>query len=196
MSDAMSLLFDVAKDFTDGRKAELIKNNIASRIRKASGSSSGFVCQMNPSRLKETDNASGLAGPYIYKEYIRLLNNYYLTGDTGEKDNVMHSLLYHMESMSRLFEAALDADTYADSASGNSSHTEQLFNNYFDNENQAFGKTMVTDIAKFTDLAWMSWQDHLVKGINSPGGRAPHDNGVFAATSMLRTAKFLLEERR
>ena len=195
MADALGLLFDAAKKYTDGREDELIKNNIAARIRKAAGSSSAFVCWMNSSGLKETDNVPEPASPDIFREYIRLLNKYYLTGDAGEKDHVMHSLLYHMESMSGLFTATLDSDASAGPAPENSSYTERLFHNCFDNENQAFGKPMVADIAKFTAMVGKSWRDHLVKGIGSPGGRAVHDNELFAATSMLRTAKFLLEER-
>lgn len=189
MADARSLLFDVAKKYKEKRKDNSLKNNIAVRIRKASGSSSGFVCWMNSPRPKSKN---------IFRDYINLLNRYYLTGNSPsihEKDQIMHSVLYHMETINELFLTALRSDNSKPVDPTRKSHTENVFRNYFDNADQIFGQNMVTEIARFAVDVSSGYQHGFVQGLTSSETGQSNNNELYALTSMLRTAKFVLEER-
>ena len=197
LSDARGLLFGTAKEYTEGRDDSRHKNNIAVKLRKASGSKAGFVCCMN--------SAGCVYGNDTYNAFIKMLNRYYLKDEeqdvdenkddekkkTGEKDRMMHSVLYHIESIKSLFLAALDRSL---SLSGDDRFrpAERLFDNFFDNVGQSFGKGFIGELSRFAVNVTEDHRDMLVKGItDSP----EDDNALFAVTSMLRVAKFLLEER-
>ena len=192
-ADAMYLLFDVAKKYCDNREKEKLKNNIALKVHKSSGQTAGFVCCMNTN--KDAGSAS------VFTEFITFVNDYFMVNGTDvgkadaikeknnrdkdtqedKKNKVMHSLLYHMESMSPLFQRALSDESYARNA----------FSHAFDNDLQVFGKEMVDKVIDLSIKVHTAVEKKLIKGLKKDKDEEPD---VTVLTSMLRVAKFLLED--
>lgn len=186
MADARSLLFDSAKRFTDRRLKKTQKNNIALKLRKASGGQAGIICCMNSTK-SDAENA-------VFDDFIQLIKKYFLPckGHNEDKDRVMHSILYHFESIKGLFVTAIEPGA---DVSDESKYflAEQVLGNYFDNANQAFGANFLKDIAKIAVDTAEDYKCGLIKGLGS--NKAGNDNALHAVTSMLRIAKFLVERR-
>ena len=191
--DGRNLLFGTAKGFTAGRSDTKKKNNVAVKLHKASGQTSGFVCCMDTAG-KDEDSTQ------VYRKFLDFLRKYILSSSPGkkrEKDDFMRSATYHLEEMKELFEVALlDARNAADEEQKYAS-IQRAFRNVFDNEGQLFGGNMLADVADLTVQADAAYGRGLLKGLaeSDDAEKSPKQKtAIDAVTSMLRVAKFFVEE--
>jgi hypothetical protein len=134
----------------------------------------------------------------ILEEYNNMLKGLFFDDDAtmlNENNKVIHSILYNMESMKRLFLSAMDSDVNQAIGSHEKSQMKNVLLNYYDNDNQAFGKTMVIKIAELATMVGKWNRDGFIKGIDSKENNDKSNDALFALTSMLRFAYFLIEER-
>ncbi len=186
-ADARYLLFDVAKGFHKGRKKEKHKNNVAVRLNKRSGQSSGFVCCMNTNG--DADDQRQLT---VYSELLSFLDKYFIKLDKKEaerKNTTMHSVVYHLEEFEKLFEMAFESGR---------NRIKMFYGNMFDNAGQIFGKEMLDSLFSLSEkIHECDHNDGLnvyVKGITDCEDSHDAVSDVFTVTSILRIAKFFLEE--
>ena len=175
-NDARGLLFGTAKNFSTD-----YKNNLAVHLRKASGQSVSLTCRM------ET-RASADIHYGLYDMYIEFINKFFLQGDKAdaEMNNLMHSVIYHLENHHVVFQSALD--------SSDETVVSNAFRNMFDNYGQSFGAAMLADLVKLavaTHKAVTGKAADSEAGIISAGNKP---DSLACLTSMLRLAKFMVEE--
>lgn len=168
--DALGLLFGESKTFVRGTDNN--KNNAAVKIHKASGQSMGVVLCM------DTMGSSGWAGDdlTLFQRFLLMLK-LFRSADRKGADDLMTSLLYHIESQKFLFYEAL----------GNEQDLNILLENVFDGPDHDRVKKLIGAIEDLIIASWDAFREQKLKGLG--------DNGpIEAVTSMLRMAKFLVEE--
>lgn len=170
--DALGLLFADAKKFVRGMNNKY-KNNAAIRIHKASGQSMGTVlCMETMGRPVQ----AGDGGRTLFQRFLALLD-LFKSADRKKTNELMTSLLYHIESQSFLFYEALD--------NGLELHT--LLDNVFDGPDHGEAKKIIEEIEGLITASWEAFRERKLKNLGA--GRS-----VEAVASMLRMAKFLVEE--
>ncbi len=169
--DARGLLFGMAKE--TGKK-----NNIAVKLGKASGQTCGFVCPLGTKFAGNSQSADCLKG------YLELVDQFY-GSESEKKDKLVQSVLYNLEEQKFLFELAI----------GDRKMIEMALNNTYDNAGQTFAKPMLEEIADLSQTISEGVDAGTVKGFSDSEQGQKDYRKVLALTSMLRMARFLVEER-
>ncbi|MCR5324952.1 MAG: type III-B CRISPR-associated protein Cas10/Cmr2 [Lachnospiraceae bacterium] len=193
-ADASDLLFNVAKGYTDKKRLKKKhKNNIAVKLHKASGQTSGFVCCMNTNKDAGEENN-------VYESIRNLINSYFCNDlnndikDAEQKNNVMHSILYKMETFKTLFDAAYDIGI---------DKVNLLYDNMFDNILQTFGKNMRNEVYNLSKKIHECPHKEIDEDNKIRMGENVYVKGLadtelvtdaYTVSSILRMAKFFLEE--
>ncbi len=169
---AQRCLFGEAKHFVHG--AARRKNNLSVHLRKHSGQSVGFTCCL--------ETATGGEQYGVFAAYLAFLQAFYSQQDTSlaEENQLMHSVIYHLEEQRVLFQQALDT--------GSREVIAHAFANSFDNSGQTFGAAMLAQLEELAYTVQRVYQGGALRGVT---GAEP---AVALLTSMLRMAKFLAEE--
>jgi CRISPR-associated protein Cmr2 len=169
--DALGLLFGESKTFVRGTKNN--KNNAAVKIHKASGQSMGVVLCMDTmgsfARAADDDIT-------LFQRFLVLLD-LFRSADRKETDDLMTSLLYHIESQKALFHEALE----------NGLDLHILLKNVFDGPNHDKAGKLIGAIEDLIATSWDAFKEQKLKGLGENGP-------IEAVVSMLRMAKFLMEE--
>lgn len=169
--DTLGLLFGEAKNFV--REPGKKKNNAAIKIHKDSGQSMGVVLCMETSG--QQDMVEG-ADKTLYQHYLDLVDMF-KGKDRKNANELMTSLLYHIENQKSMFTEALK--------NGQDLHT--LIKNTFDGPVHGDAEKLIGAIETMITDSWHAFHEDKLKAL---GGDGPID----AVTSMLRMAKFLVEE--
>lgn len=190
-NDARGLLFGTAKNFSTD-----YKNNLAVHLRKSSGQSVALTCRM------ET-RASADVHYGVYDEYIDFIHKFFVQNAkrADESNQLMHSVIYHLENHHALFQTALE-DGSADSI-------KHAFQNMFDNDGQSFGTAMLDELAKLAVVTHKAVQGGAIDTYRNDDGDSEGNtdessekgtasnkkvDSLSCLTSMLRLAKFMVEE--
>ncbi len=143
------------------------KNNIAVKVHKSSGQTAGFVSCMG---IRDKDVK-------VYDEFLKLLEQFYATDK--ETNQLMHSILYTIENQKELFKLAI----------ANKSMIRNLFDNVFDNTGQSFSTDFRGRLSRFAASSENAYRSKKIKSLGQKD-----DTSVKTLTSVLRVAKFLVEE--
>lgn len=119
---------------------------------------------------------AGDGGRTLFQRFLALLD-LFKSADRKKTNELMTSLLYHIESQSFLFYEALD--------NGLELHT--LLDNVFDGPDHGEAKKIIEEIEGLITASWEAFRERKLKNLGA--GRS-----VEAVASMLRMAKFLVEE--
>ncbi len=169
--DALGLLFEEAKIFTRGKGNA--KNNGAIRIHKASGQSMGLVLCMdtngNPDQIE-------IKADTLFQQFLTLID-LFKSNDTKKTNELITSVLFHIEHQKSLFNEAMK----------NGLDIHQLLANIFDGPVHGEAEKLIDIIENIVTASWKAFHEQKLKSL---GGDSPID----AVTSMLRMAKFLVEE--
>lgn len=170
--DARALLFGKAKGFGS-------KNNVAVKLHKHSGQAAGFVCHL----------ASGVENEGVFDSFLNFLKDFVdKASDSKAEDQLIHSVLYHLENQHSLFDAAMEL---CEKDGGTA--VQNAFVNAFDNAGQAEAAKQNERLAELAIAIASEFKDGRIKGIGQKDdGKA--ESRLYALTSMLRTIKFLTEE--
>ncbi len=162
--DARNLLFGKAKTFGN-------KNNFAVALHKASGQSSGYVCCMESKQETKDTVFQKIV------EYHEMIRHY----KEAESEQLLHSILYHIENQKELYKIALGEDGKRDRFFRNvfDSSMQKKYGEYIESVNMLAGKIAGTQ----------------TESGNSDTIAPLQKDSEDALTSVLRTAKFLVEER-
>lgn len=169
--DARGLLFGMAKE--TGKK-----NNIAVKLGKSSGQTCGFVCPLG------TKSGSSAESSDCFKGYLDLVEQFF-GQEPEKKDKLIQSVLYNLEDQNFLFELAI----------GDKNKMKNALGNTYDNAGQAFAAPMLEEIAGLAQLISEGVDAKMVKGFSEEKHDGKGSGKVLALTSMLRMARFLVEER-
>lgn len=169
--DTLGLLFGEAKSFV--REPGKKKNNAAIKIHKDSGQSMGIVICMETSGRQDMIEGTDKTLYQHYLDLVGLFNG----KDRQDANDLMTSLLYHIENQKSLFTEALK--------NGQDLHT--LIENTFDGPVHGDAEKLLSIIETMITDSWRAFHEDKLKAL---GGDGPID----AVTSMLRMAKFLVEE--
>lgn len=166
--DANSLLFGVAKKF--GKK-----NNFAIKVNKASGQTSGFVCCMETNEIKKNSGYDA-----YFDAIVKLIRDTY-SSNGKDKNNLMHSLVYHVENQKVLFNRALE----------DSKLIKRAFSNTFDNAAQKNYSSYIDKINVLSESLKGNIDEKVIKSDDNKTS-----DSIYADTlvSILRVAKFFAEE--
>lgn len=171
--DARSLLFGTAKSFGS-------KNNIAVKLHKHSGQAAGFVCHL----------ASGAEKDGVFEKFLNFLRDFVdKAPDSKAEDQLIHSVLYHLENQQALFDAAMNG-----CEDDNGAAVQNAFINAFDNAGQSDESKQNKRLADLAIAIAAEFKKKHIKGIGDMKDAAKLENRLYVLTSMLRTIKFLTEE--
>lgn len=169
--DTLELLFGEAKNYV--REPEKEKNNAAIRIHKGSGQSMGVVlCLETIGKSKSVEDTDDT----LYRNYLNLID-LFMKADQKKTNELMTSLIYHIENQKSMYIEAMKNDMDL--------HT--LIVNSFDGPVHEDAKELIGLIEILITNSWHAFHINKLKPL---GGGGPID----AVTSMLRMAKFLVEE--
>lgn len=169
--DARNLLFGTAKNFGD-------KNNLAISVHKASGQTSGYVCRMETKVMSDSKIFETLI------DYIELLTQ--SDGKNVQENNQMlHSLLYHIENKRELFKLAISDEN----------KRNKFFENVFDSIMQKNHKNYIDRIKELTGqiVNVVKNEDKKISTLTEENADAAEE-AVNVLTNILRTSKILVEE--
>ncbi len=174
--DARNLLFGTAKNFG-------AKNNFAISVHKASGQTAGYVCRME---------TIGTSKDTLFEELIAY-NNLLIQGEGGdaqESNQMMHSLLYHIENKKELCKLAFHDKEKRDKFFVNvfDSAMQEKYRNYINTINALTGKIAAVVTEKTSE------KDEKISSLNGENSDVG-EKVVNVLISILRTSKFLVEER-
>lgn len=176
--DAIGLLFGTAKNFSKD-----YKNNLAVHLRKSSGQSVALTCRMET--RASTDPHYG-----VYDKYIEFIHRFFLQDGKGaeESNKLMHSVIYHLETHHVLFQSALESETVDE--------IKNAFQNMFDNYGQSFGTKMLDELAELAVVTHKAFKGEAIVSASGLGSNKEKSDSLSCLTSMLRLAKFMVEEGR
>lgn len=176
--DAGTCLFGYAKNFTQAEDG--VKNNLCLHLRKASGQAVSLTC-----RMETLDTLRAPIG--LYDSFVEFLHDFY-SADSKEgssRNKLMHSVIYHLESQHELFQTAMD--------SRDEQTLKDVFANSFDNMGQSFGKGMLGALVTLAGKVQQGCDEKIVQ-CGDHTGEDGREGSLDVLTSMLRVAKFLVEE--
>ena len=169
--DALGLLFGEAKGYVRG--VEKVKNNAAVKIHKASGQSMGVTfCMDTRGRADQIESGEDT----LYQHYLKLIG-LFTSADRKKTNDLMTSVIFHVENQKSLFNEALN----------NGLDLHVLLENIFDGPVHGEAEKMISAVEELILTSWKASGEHK---LNALGG----DTAIDAVTSMLRLAKFLVEE--
>lgn len=186
--DARNLLFGTAKNFGT-------KNNFAISVHKASGQTSGYVCRME-TIVKAKDTKSKDTVFEALTAHINLL----IQGEEGnsqDNNQMMHSLLYHIENKRELCRLAIHDKEKRDKFFENifDSTMQKKYRKYIDSINTLTEKiaAVVTEKTEEKEEKEENEKEKIASlaGESSDAG----EKAVNVLVNVLRTSKFLVEER-
>lgn len=170
--DALGLLFGDAKNLVRGKNNKH-KNNAAIKIHKASGQSTGTVLCMD---TMKKPGQKGDDGRTLFQRFLTLLDLFRST-DRKKTNELMTSLLYHIESQRFMFYQALD----------NRLEIHTLLDNIFDGPDHGEAEKLIGEVEGLITASWEAFQEQKLKDLGA-------DRPIEAVASMLRMTKFLVEE--